>query len=330
MTWLVGAYGPDMDGTGTGIVALAATADGTLEHLGVVVEAESPSFLVANGDRIYSALEGSGRVASFARAQAFELEADATADSGGKWPCHVTVAGSMLLVANYFDGSFGVVGLSGSGSVTQLITTVQDAGSGPGKGQDGPHAHATLVIDDTTVLGLDLGADRVFIHTVTGGRLERNGEFALPPGTGPRDVARHPSGLIFVLGELDGSLHVLEWSGRELLLVASAAVPGHVDGDHGAAIGFSADGLFVYTGLRGSHRIGVLSVSADGRELAPVGWIPSGGAWPRHLAVDGQLLHVANERSNSVDTFRLGNDGLPQPLGSVEVASPTYLLKIAD
>lgn len=330
MTWLVGAYGPDMDGTGTGISALGVSADGTLENLGVIVEAESPSFLVANGDRIYSVLEGSGRVASFTRAQAFDLEADATAESGGKWPCHLTVSGSLLLVANYMDGRFGVVGLSDSGSVTHLIASVQDEGNGPGKGQDGPHAHATLVIDDTTVLGLDLGADRVFIHTITGGRLEPSGEFALPAGTGPRDAARHPSGLIFVLGELNGSLHVLEWTGRELLLVTSAAVPGHVDGDHGAAIGFSEDGRFVYTGLRGSHRIGVLSVSADGRELTPVGWVPSGGAWPRHLAVDGHLLHVANERSNSVDTFRLGNDGLPQPLGSVEVASPTYLLKIAD
>ena len=37
----------------------------------------------------------------------------------------------------------------------------------------------------------------------------------------------------------------------------------------------------------------------DADAVRPVGWVPSGGDWPRHLVVDGEFVHVANQLSNA-------------------------------
>jgi 6-phosphogluconolactonase (cycloisomerase 2 family) len=61
----------------------------------------------------------------------------------------------------------------------------------------------------------------------------------------------------------------------------------------------------------------------------PVGWAPSGGDWPRHLAVDGSFVHVANQLSNSVATLRIEDDGTLTPVGEpVSVPSPTCLTPV--
>ncbi len=86
------------------------------------------------------------------------------------------------------------------------------------------------------------------------------------------------------------------------------------------------DGRFAYAGLRGSDNVSVLAASPDGLTLTPVGFVGSGGGWPRHLVVDGGLLRVANQLTNSVVTFSIGDDGIPVRQSSLMVHSPTYLL----
>lgn len=327
--WWVGGYGQDLDGTGTGIGLVRARADGTLEHLGDLAAVTSPSWLIESGDHLYAAIEGSGRVDSFRR-DGLSLVHDGSVSSGGSLPCHLTVVGSELVVANYADGPVGMIGLTADRAVDELVQVLPGEGSGPRPTQSGPHAHATFLVDDSTVLSLDLGADRIHVHRLESGRLMRAASIALPAGTGPRDIARHPSGLLYVLGELSGELFVFEWVGGMLELVSSAALPGAVEGDHGAAIAFGGGGRFVYTGLRGSHRVSVLRASDDGRALEPIGWVPSEGEWPRHLVVHEDVLHVANQLSNSIASFRLGVDGMPTLIGEPTfVPSPAYLLPVS-
>ena len=322
--WWVGGYGDDMSGTGRGILAMRSTDAGTLELVGTAVETPSPSYLLQRGEHVYAAAEGAGTVQSFRRTGEHTLVRDGSALSGGTWPCNLEFVAGGIAVANYFDGSVALVGLDRDGSVTDLLDTRQGDGSGPDERQQGPHAHAVLAVDGDTTLSLDLGSDRVFVHRPG---LSVTASLALPPGTGPRDIARHPSGLLYVLGELSEHLFVLRWTGGQLEVVSSVAVPGAVEGDTGAAISFGAGGRFVYTALRGSHRIAVLRASDDGADLEPVGWVSSEGEWPRHHAVDGDVLHVANQVSNSVASFRLGSDGLPSLIAApTTVASPNYLL----
>lgn len=325
--WWVGAYGADMGGTATGIATLRSRPDGSLEYEGVV-EVASPSYLLHHGDHLYAALEREGAVESF-WVDDGALVSDGRVTSGGGWPCHLAPTEYGVIVANYLDGNLGVLVL-GDGFVSTTITVPPAPGSGPRPEQDGPHAHASFFLDNDTQLSLDLGTDRIHIHRVSGDMVQRTASVVLAAGTGPRDIARHPSGLLYVLGELSGALLVFEWVGGELREVASLPLPGMVEGDHASGISFGPRGRFVYVGLRGSHRIAVLRASDDGRNLEAVGWVSSEGEWPRHHATDGDILHVANQLSNGVASFRLGADGMPTLIAEpTEVPSPTFLLAVA-
>jgi 6-phosphogluconolactonase len=326
--WWVGGYGPELDGTATGIGLARERENGSLEYLGVAAEADSPSFLLDTGDHVYAALEGSGRVDSFAR-HGLELRHDGSASSGGSLPCQLARVGNGLVVANYDDGVVGVIDLRPDGAMGELAQALRGDGAGPRPTQPGPHAHSAFLVDESTVLTLDLGADRIHVHAVLNDRLERTASIPVPPGTGPRDIARHPSGLVYVLGELSGELFAFEWVAGMLELVASVRLDGAVEGDHGAAIAFGQDGRFVYTGLRGSDRVSIVRASADGRELEPAGWVSCGGKWPRNLVTSGKVLHVANEHSSTIASFRLGDDGEPSLIVEpTRVPSPTFLAPV--
>lgn len=331
-TWLIGSYGADMDGSGPGISVAESTDDGTLRITGVADPTPNPSFLYAHGDHVYATLEGpaEGFVQSWRRGGS-TLVLDGRADSGGQYPCNVTVSGDRLVVANYGGGNVGVVELDAAGAIVGLVQTLPGTGPvpGPHPNQDSARAHAAYVADDGAVLTLDLGTDEIIAHRWSDGELERTGSFRMPAGTGPRDIARHPSGLLLVLGELDATMHALSWDGAALELVASVQLP-HEQGVHAAALAVSADGRFGYTSLRGSNLVAVVAVDAAAGTLTLVGVVPCGGNWGRHLAVEGPWLHVANQLSNELTTFRIGDDGIPvQVAPGIPTGSPAYLLPIA-
>jgi len=324
-SWWVGGYSEDMTGTLPGIQALRSTDAGTLELVGTAVETPSPSYLLQRGDHVYAVAEGEGTVDSFRRTGEHTLARDGSAPSGGRWPCNLEFFEHGIAVANYFDGVVGLVGLDESGAVTALLDTEHGDGSGPHERQLRPHSHAVFAVGETTLLSVDLGSDRVLVHRPG---LRAAASLSLPPGTGPRDIARHPSGLLYVLSELSHELFVLRWTGSSLEIVSSVAVPGAVDGDSDSAISFGAGGRYVYTGLRGSNRISTLRASEDGTHLEPLGWVSSEGDWPRHHAIDGDVLHVANQLSNSIASFKAGVDGTLRLIAEpISVPSPNYLLR---
>lgn len=319
--WFAGGYSADMGGDSTGIVVLRSRSDGSLENRGVAASVDSPSYLLLAGDVLFAAAEGSARVVAFAR-EGERLEPLGEAPSGGLWPCHLGRFGDMLVVANYGDGSLGVL----SGEPLRLAATVQGEGSGPLERQDGPHAHSTACAGGR-VLSADLGTDTVHIHEIVGGELRRTGGLALPPGTGPRDILEHPDGRVFVLGELSNALLELRWTRAGVLeLERSTALPGASPRDQAAALALSGDGRLLFSALRGSDTIVAFDVSRGGAD--PVSSAPSAGAWPRHLAVHGDRVHVANERSGTVASFAIAADGgLALVRDPEPVPTPTFLLR---
>ena len=73
----------------------------------------------------------------------------------------------------------------------------------------------------------------------------------------------------------------------------------------------------------------MVHIDVDAARLSFVDVVPGGGSWGRHLAVDGDLLHVANQLSNEVTSFRIGTDGIPVQLApGTPIGSPTYLLRV--
>ena len=137
---------------------------------------------------------------------------------------------------------------------------------------------------------------------------------ALPAGTGPRDLIDLPGGELGLLAEWSCELLLLESVGDAFEVVQILALPGATPGaDQASALGLSADGRHLYAGIRGANRVAIIELEADG--AIAVGSVESGGDWPRHLVVDGDFVHVANQRSSTVATFRIGVDGSLTQLG---------------
>jgi 6-phosphogluconolactonase len=67
----------------------------------------------------------------------------------------------------------------------------------------------------------------------------------------------------------------------------------------------------------------------DGTTATRVAEVPTGGTWPRHIALFGDHLYVANERSHTVTVFRVDPDsGVPRAQGEpVGEPSPTCVLR---
>jgi 6-phosphogluconolactonase len=213
-----------------------------------------------------------------------------------------------------------------NGALAKTVQSLRGLGKGTRINQDGPHAHAALHVDATTVLTTDLGTDDVYIHTLSGDLLSRTGSVKLPAGSGPRDLLLHPSGVVVVVSELSHELFLLARDGLEFTVAGSLPLPGAEEGDHAAGLTMSADSRFLYSALRGSDTIAVVEISADGSTLTAIGSVGSGGGWPRHLVVDGARLRVANQLTNSIVTFAIGTDGLPTKESTLLAHSPTYLL----
>ncbi len=344
--YLVGGYGPDRGGSAAGIGMGAVDADGRMRVAGPLAEALSPSWLTVAGDRVYALLEETAEIASF-RLVGDRLDLLSRHPTAGGAPCHAAVvggagggapgvassstvagaaAGEAVVVASYRTGMLAVhpVGADGSaGPVAQVVTA---HGSGPRPAQGGPHAHHVLALPDGRVLSADLGADRVFVHGWNGTRLERTAAAEVPPGTGPRDLCALPDGCIAVLGEWSSSVLLLQPRAASFDVVAEVELWGGDDACQAAALAASHDGRFLYAGLRGPDEVAVVERRAGTLVLRKT--VPSGGAWPRHLIVDGHHLHVANQNSNSIVSFRL-DDGVPrQPGDAVAAPSPTCLVRL--
>jgi 6-phosphogluconolactonase (cycloisomerase 2 family) len=310
-----------MDGTAPGVATAASSGDGLA--LGEGPACASPSWLAVRGDRMVATLEGEGALAWFARGSE-GWRPDGVTRLDGRWPCHAAfLDDDTVAVACYGDGA---VVLARHGE-TAPVQRIEGSGSGPLAAQDGPHAHHVHVLPDGRVLTLDLGADSVHVHARgADGLLARIDSLAVPEGTGPRDLHALPSGELALLGEWSCEVLVLDPAGSEFEIVQILALPGATSGDdQAAALGVSADGRFLYAGIRGGDRVAVIAIDDDG--LRPVGSVASGGRWPRHLLVDGELLHVANQLSNEVTTFRIGGDGIPVPIAATATPSPTCVVK---
>lgn len=317
--FLVGGYTAD-DAPG-GVRRLDA-ASGMNE---VVAATSDPSYLLASptADLLYAVDEGGDAVVAIR-----DGVVAARVATAGTAPCHlsITADGTLLLAACYGDGAVSVHDLDEDGipGPARRLPEPPAAPNGPHPAQDGPHAHSTLEVGDLLLVA-DLGTDRVLVHRRAGADFVLDGAIPLPAGAGPRDLLRVPSGPVLVLGEHDARIHVLDVAARAV----RASVPTTADPVRGdQAAGMTLVGRRLTAGLRGSDRIALLRLDDDGIP-SPVDAALTGGTWPRHHALDGDRLLVANERSGTVTALAIRSDeslGSPGPVA--RIPSPTFLLEI--
>jgi 6-phosphogluconolactonase len=332
----IGCYTPDTGGEGVGVTVVRRDPrTGVLEPLGVVAEAPSPSFLTWHPTLpvLYAVNEVTdGGVCAWAVDGETELRVLGAAPTGGAHPCHLVVAPGEghLVSTNYTSGSVAVHRLDGIGAPGERTDLLAHDGAGPDpKRQEQAHAHmASPDPAGGPMLVVDLGMDAVHryeLEAASGRLVPRAPRIHTRPGMGPRHLARHPDGRrAYLVGELDATVSVYELDSlRELAHVPASERPGAQPSE----IAVRPDGRFLYVANRGPDTISVFALDDD---PAPrfVAEISTGGHWPRHFAVVGEHLYVANERSHTVIGFRLDVDsGVPQEPGSVlDLASPTCVL----
>lgn len=332
---LIGGYtAPRGEGTGISLVAHDRHA-GTLELIGTT-PATSPSALAVSGTTVFAVEETSaGRVHSF-HLNGTALSPLSTQDSGGADPCHLLIlpSGRHLLAANYSTGSVSVHPVKSTGVLGSASDLVEFTGCGPVRGrQDSSHPHHITVRPGTGEIAIaDLGADAVHRirfddHT---GRFERGLESVrLRQGSGPRQVVFSAGGRrAFVLGELDTTITVVDWwaPSGPAVMTTSPALRGPIPaGNLAATLLMSSDGRTLYASHRAADVVAILSVDAD--LVRPVANIPSGGRWPRHIAIDGRWLYIANEQSGDVVALHIDD---PNRRGRVEIPSPSYVVPTAS
>ncbi|MFF2242998.1 lactonase family protein [Arthrobacter sp. NPDC058130] len=343
-----GSYTADAGGSGSGIGAIAAAADGTLRWLGVAAGADSPSFLAVHPTLpvVYAVAEHARTVRAYRRDGAFGLVPAGPAWPAGDAACHVAVepSGRFLVVCCWGDGQVLFYELAADGGILDRAAAAESRDPHEGtldadaKQPKRPsRAHAALMLADGRVMTTDLGHDLLRIWNIRTGpgpalRPVLDHEVVLPQGSGPRHLVQHPGGHVFVVTEYSIEVAVAELSPAfgdfRLGFVGPATAGGALPGDSAAEIALAADGRHAYVGVRGSNRVSVLDVEAGGAALHPVADVPSGGDWPRHHVVRDGLLHVAHERSGDVVTFPLdAGSGVPRaPAGRLAVASATALV----
>jgi 6-phosphogluconolactonase len=335
----VGCYTGESGGQGRGIVAARRDpGSGELHVVGVVAATAAPSFLCWHPTLpvLYAVNEVvEGTVAAWTAEPDGALRPLGGRSSGGDSPCHVAVSagGKHLLSANYGSGSVAVHPLNPTGAVGERSDLLVHSGRGADpQRQDRAHAHMVSPDPDGRgVFAVDLGTDSIYrydLDPATGRLLPQGPRVRTRVGSGPRHIARHPDGRrCFVVGELDATV-----TGYELqpggVLHERSRVPAteRTGSTQPSDIAVRADGRFLYVANRGPDTVAVFAL--QGTSARYVTEVESGGHWPRHFALIGDHLYVANERSHTIGIFRVDHgSGVPAPIGDpVEVPSPTCVL----
>jgi len=327
---------------------------GALSPAGGTAGVANPSFVTISPDKKFlyaigeAALKGKkgGAVASFSiDEKTGALTQLSEQSSVGNGPCYVTAdkTGKVVLVANYGGGSIASLPVSADGKLSEAATFVQHTGSSINKGnQAGPHAHSINVSPDNKfALAADLGIDKIMVYKLDPekGTLTANDPPSadLPPGSGPRHFAFHPSGkYVYVCGEINSTVNAFTYDADKGALKhfqSLSTLPEPVKGNSTAECQAHPNGKFVYVSNRGHNSVAVFHVDEATGKLTAAGHAPTGGKTPRNFGIDptGKFLIAANQDSNNVVVFKIDpKTGMPAPAGhEVPVPKPVCVKFLA-
>ncbi|NPD16802.1 lactonase family protein [Xinfangfangia sp. D13-10-4-6] len=292
-------------------------------------QVENPTFLSCNADgsRIYVNSEVSDWREGLVTAFGFDRETSAlrylnAQPTLGSIPAQNMISrdGKRLFLANYTvwsegpDQSFVIFDIRADGSLSPAIASVAHQGDcGPVTArQDRSHAHsATETVAGGVVLVADLGLDQLVAYRIASDGLpQRIGAAATAPGAGPRHVALHPNGrFAYVMNELGSSVAAYGLDAASGALQAINTLPAVPEDsrntNHCSDIQISPDGRFVYGANRGHDSIAIFAVDPETGTLSAGGFVPCGGATPRHMALtpSGRHLLSANQNADRITIF---------------------------
>jgi 6-phosphogluconolactonase len=305
---------------------------GTLRRIAGAAGVPNSSYLAFDAKRyvLYSVSEaGTGEVVALRvdRSSGTLTEINRQ-PSNGSSPCYICLepSGERVYVSNYMGGNASVYAIREDGGLEPASDVAQHEGSGPrADRQEAPHAHS-IVNDPSGGLRLvaDLGIDKIVAYRTDDatGKLVPAGEIAATPGNGPRHIAFHGSlPFLYLLEELSSTVSVFSYDSGDVsaskLLQTVPMLPADFDAYNLAAdIHLTPDSRFLYASNRGHDSLATYAVGGDGL-LTFVGHAPVAKT-PRNFAVvpDGEHLLVAGQDANVIDVMRIGENGLPERIGT--------------
>jgi len=315
-TLLVGGYSGDK-GSGSGITVLED------DQVSATVPAQSPSWIARHPELpvLYAVEESEhGKVHAWTLEDGRPARELGSGDTGGSEPAYVTPdpSGRFLVTANYTGGSVSVHKLAPDGSIGMRTDLVTHSQHGEHPRQDTAHPHMIQPADDYLLVA-DLGGDAIYRYRLTpDGELKPDGVIAAPPGSGPRHILLADN-RYFLTAELSGQ--VLSYDADWQLI---SAVPASKSDVPNLPSELVSNGRYLYVANRGPNTVSVFTLGAD----LPwyVGEVEVGD-WPRHLALDGDTLYVANERSGELMVMRIDPaTGIPRLERTIGVPSPSVVL----
>ncbi|MDR3532363.1 MAG: lactonase family protein [Rhodopila sp.] len=280
----------------------------------------NPSYLVADpvGEVLY-AVHGDAEYASAYRIDPTtgRLQALGQAAAGGRNGVSATLDSTrrFLFVANYANGSIGVLPIKPDGGLENAVQCVMLPGPiGPHRvEQTMSHPHHTVMDPSGRFLLVpDKGLDRVHVLAFDPAHAELSvkGFAATRPGAGPRHIAFHPRlARAFVVDEIDSTVTTCAWNADagELspLHVVPTLSPNFFGVSTAAEILVTPCGRWVYVSNRGQDAVTQFRFDEITDQLNVVGWTPTQGRDPRFMTLSpkGDCLLVANEQGDNIAIF---------------------------
>lgn len=267
------------------------------------VDLDSPSFAVLTPHGLLVISERPDGAVHLVDVVAASVVASASVQGG---PCHVEYYSDsgIAVVTNYGSGTISLVDVADAHVSVRRTLAVPHVGGPRVDRQEAPHPHQSIHLEGTTALVSDLGGDMIWAVDIETGDISLWLE--MPPGSGPRHMARSGDALLIV-GELDSTLYRVD-AGDPVgpRISASARTVGSCERVSSEPSHVLVDGDSAYVLNRGPDTLARFLIAGD---LTLVQSVATGGAWPRHVAlVDGAFL-VANQRGENVSRIAVLPEG---------------------
>eukprot|EP01060_Flectonema_neradi_P020322 TRINITY_DN27865_c0_g1_i1.p1 TRINITY_DN27865_c0_g1~~TRINITY_DN27865_c0_g1_i1.p1 ORF type:complete len:379 (+),score=70.41 TRINITY_DN27865_c0_g1_i1:50-1138(+) len=220
----------------------------------------------------------------------------------GSGPCHLSVSGNNLAVAEYMNSVTLIDLTTGEKScLKEILSKYQPITPGEGR-QDASHPHCAQLTSDYLFIS-DLGTDVILIYDI---QKKCHTAIKISDGAGVRHVVKHPNlPILYAVAELSNELIVCNLDGcllsrRSCLPLdwtAEPPFPFYTAPSHAAAIRITEDGSHVYICNRGHDSITTFTISSDGMPVGDPTFAQSGGHIPWDISImpGGEFAVVANQ-----------------------------------